>query len=646
MSNKIDKSKFEFVSLDEKIFDAKFEGKPRSFLQDAMVRFVKNKVNVVASVIVFLVIILSIFVPVLSTKDYSSPMISSARYLPPRLPLLEKIGIFDGTIDVVDARVDPTLYILIDENGEDIDSNRLYYPFNDKYPLEYIKKGTLTNSYTMGGRKDPAYIGGTNNFVLQKRLHHIVAYEKNQDLLINNVAINIMEISDEGKIIFYLKPNNLLELLPPGVKDTDQESLDYYIKIGETNESGKSSFSLSSPLDGTLVMIFESTKEQDVVKINSVDITYEDIEEVNHQEGYDLSQWQPKTMATFGGSWLRENARMVQASFKYYKYFDIFADSFDTMASSDYYKMIDDFGVTEDDIIYNDEEDHSKGWKFNIENFPIVEVLRKTTPQVHDGVEYYSYEVIVNGKEASIYDEIPYFIFGTDGKGRDLFAEVWLSLRTSLILGLIVSFINIVIGIIWGSISGYFGGRVDFTMERVVEILSSFPGLTILSILYIKFGGGFTLLLLYLTYSGWIGVAGITRIQFYRYRGREYVLASRTLGANNARLIFKHILPNSLGYITTSVVLSVPAMILTEASLSFLGFGLGEGAVLNLGLFKLSGLSLGILLYNGEQNMTAPGRFYMVMIPAIVIIVIMIAFNLFGNALRDALNPSLRGQEE
>lgn len=86
-------------------------------------------------------------------------------------------------------------------------------------------------------------------------------------------------------------------------------------------------------------------------------------------------------------------------------------------------------------------------------------------------------------------------------------------------------------------------------------------------------------------------------------------------------------------------------MIITEAALSFLGFGLGEGAVLNFGFFQLSGLSLGILLYNGEQNMTAPGRFYLVMIPAAIIIIIMIAFNLFGNALRDAMNPSLRGQE-
>ena len=183
-------------------------------------------------------------------------------------------------------------------------------------------------------------------------------------------------------------------------------------------------------------------------------------------------------------------------------------------------------------------------------------------------------------------------------------------------------------------------------MERFVEVLSSFPGLTVLTILYLKFGAGFMLLLIYLTYSGWIGVAGITRIQFYRYRGREYVLASRTLGASNARLIFKHILPHSIGYIITSVILSVPSMIITEASLSFLGFGLGEGAVLDFGLFKLSGYSLGIILYNGEQNMTAPGRFYLVLIPAIVIIIIMIAFNLFGNALRDAMNPSLRGQEE
>lgn len=111
------------------------------------------------------------------------------------------------------------------------------------------------------------------------------------------------------------------------------------------------------------------------------------------------------------------------------------------------------------------------------------------------------------------------------------------------------------------------------------------------------------------------------------------------------RLIFKHILPNGIGYIITSVILSIPAMIITESALSYLGFGLGEGATLNFGLFELGGLSFGLILFEGQQNMTAPGRFYLVLIPAIILIIIMIAFNLFGNALRDAMNPSLRGQE-
>jgi ABC-type dipeptide/oligopeptide/nickel transport system permease subunit len=343
---------------------------------------------------------------------------------------------------------------------------------------------------------------------------------------------------------------------------------------------------------------------------------------------------------------MRANAVYTVASFTYYKYNDIFANREGTLSNEEYDALLAADPEMAASIIYNDPNDPSQGWRFGDGEYQLINVISTSTPQQGpDGEFYFNYRVTYNGLIAAGYEELPYFIFGTDGKGRDLFAEIWLSLRTSLLLGLIVSAINIFIGVIWGSISGYFGGAVDFGMERFVEVLNSFPGLTVLTILYLKFGAGFVLLLIYLTYSGWVGVARLTRVQFYRYRGREYVLASRTLGAGHMRLIFKHILPNGIGYIITSVALSVPAMIITEAALSFLGFGLGEGAVLDFGLFKLSGLSLGIILYGGEQNMTAPGRFYLVMIPAIIIIIIMIAFNLFGNALRDAMNPSLRGQE-
>jgi oligopeptide transport system permease protein len=644
-NNKIDKNKFEFTSVDEKIFDAKFEGKPRSFLKDAMIRFLKNKINVVATAIVALVILLSLTVPVLTTKDYQSAMIPSSTYLPPRVPFLEKFGIFDGTVKIKDYQVDLNNYELIDESLGDTEDNRLYYPVGSVYPSEFIKEGTLTNKKFVGGIKNEFYIGGTNNIKLDKFKGNIVAYNEKPKDTLTNINISIDSIDNGGKLTVYVKPSNLSSILPPNVSSNDEESFNYYEKLGEITTSGDFSFENNSNVEGEVYFVFRS-ENPDVIRINNVEMSFAG-GEVVYADGYKLSQFATISMKNYGGFWERENAVYTVASFKYYKYNEIYFDYEQTLPSSEYEKLLNNNPGMRESIVYNDPNDHSKGWKFGDGNYLLKEVIRKTAPQEGpNGEQFFSYIVVRNGKLNSQYSELPYFLFGTDGKGRDLFASVWASLRTSLVLGLIVSAINIIIGVIWGSISGYFGGKIDFGMERFVEVLSSFPGLTVLTILYLQYGAGFSLLLLYLTYSGWIGVAGLTRIQFYRYRGREYVLASRTLGASHGRLIFKHILPNSLGYIVTSVVLSVPSMILTEASLSFLGFGLGEGSVLDLGIFKLSGLSLGILLYNGEQNMTVPGRFYMVMIPAIIIIIIMIAFNLFGNALRDAMNPSLRGNEE
>ena len=648
MDKHIDKSQFEFVEVDEKIFDTKFEGKPRSFMKDAMSRFTKNKLNVVATTIVLMVIMLSIFVPILTPKDYTSANSANTKFLPPRIPLLEKLGIFDGTIEVVDYEADLTKYELIDPAKGDVEDNRLYYPkydlFNTFSP-EFIKEGTLVNNVILGGQKVPAYIGGTNDIILSNRTDHLVGFLEMFGFLNATVTVDVNSISDNASVDVMIKPANLATLLPEGVTETNPESLDYYVLLGTITEAGVHDFTNTQSVAGSLILVFHAEDTNGRVSFNSVDIDFA-FDTDRSFSGYEFSQWTSISMDTYGGAWMRANAKYTVASFTYYKYNDIFADREATLSNEEYDLILANTPGMAESIVLNDPNDESKGWTFGDGEFELINVISISAKQQGpDGEEYFSYRVTRNGLIAAGYEELPYFIFGTDGKGRDLFAEVWLSLRTSLLLGLIVSFINIFIGVIWGAVSGYFGGAVDFSMERFVEILSSFPGLTVLTILYLKFGAGFLLLLIYLTYSGWVGVARLTRVQFYRYRGREYVLASRTLGAGHMRLIFKHILPNGIGYIITSVVLSVPAMIITESALSFLGFGLGEGAVLDFGIFKLSGLSLGILLYNGEQNMTAPGRFYLVMIPAVIIIVIMIAFNLFGNALRDAMNPSLRGQE-
>ncbi len=224
-----------------------------------------------------------------------------------------------------------------------------------------------------------------------------------------------------------------------------------------------------------------------------------------------------------------------------------------------------------------------------------------------------------------------------------MFTLMWVATRTPLLIGVIVATINITVGIIFGAISGYYGGTVDIIMQRFSEVIGRVPWLVTLSIFISLFGPGLRTLIFILIFSGWIGVAYVTRTQFYRYKGREYVLASRTLGAKDSRLIFRHILPNGIGTIITSSVLTVPYVIFAESTISYLGFGIGHGQSFNVFGLTFSGVSIGVLLADGRTELL--GKPYLTLWPALLISILMITFNMFGNALRDAFNPALRGSE-
>jgi oligopeptide transport system permease protein len=232
----------------------------------------------------------------------------------------------------------------------------------------------------------------------------------------------------------------------------------------------------------------------------------------------------------------------------------------------------------------------------------------------------------------------PAFLFGTDALGHDILSRLASGARFSLLLSMVVSIINFAIGTIYGAVEGYYGGKLDLVMERIADVLYSVPYMVLFSLLQLRWGeqiGVVGALLLAFVLTGWIGVAGTVRTQFYRYKGQEYVLAARTLGATDFRIIFRHILPNALGTIVTSCVLMVPGVIFTESTLSYLG-------VLNLDSSTLT--SVGTMLSNGQAALsTYP---HAIFFPALFISLMMISFNLFGNGLRDALNPSLRGAEE
>ncbi len=260
----------------------------------------------------------------------------------------------------------------------------------------------------------------------------------------------------------------------------------------------------------------------------------------------------------------------------------------------------------------------------------------------HIRVDYYDYFEFHNGFSAR-------FVFGTNGAGQDIFLRLALGARFSLLLGVGISFINFVIGLIYGAIAGYYGGTADLIMERVTDIISCIPSIIVLTICSVQFTNNTALkdalgisgiyilaFLVAYVYSGWIGVAGTTRMQFYRFKGQEYVLASRTLGAKDRRLIFRHILPNAAGTLVTSSVLMVPGVIFGESSLSYLG-------IVN---FTTSGLcSIGSLLSEGQKAGLATHP-HVLLFPSIVISLLMICFNLFGNGLRDAFNTTLRGSED
>ena len=249
-------------------------------------------------------------------------------------------------------------------------------------------------------------------------------------------------------------------------------------------------------------------------------------------------------------------------------------------------------------------------------------------------IDYYSYYQYKNGHE-------PSYILGTNVMGQDLFTAIAIGARFSIIFAIIISAINLTIGAFYGATQGYYGGWVDMLMDRIADILYDVPFVVVVTLFQFhvapKLGkwGVVVAFLLAFVMTGWIGMAALTRKQFYRFKSQEFVLAARTLGASDGRLMFKHIFPNGLGTIITSCALVIPSTISSETNMTYLGI---------VNLSEVAGTSLGTLLSQGQANMTtAP---HAMLWPSIYFALLMISFNLFGNGLRDAFNPSTRGAED
>ncbi|MGL4654007.1 MAG: ABC transporter permease [Cetobacterium sp.] len=222
-------------------------------------------------------------------------------------------------------------------------------------------------------------------------------------------------------------------------------------------------------------------------------------------------------------------------------------------------------------------------------------------------------------------------LFGTDQLGRDIFVRVMFGARYSLAIAFIASFLNLIIGILYGGISGYFGGKVDMIMMRIVDIIYSIPMTIYVILIMVTFEkGGFLNIVLALALSYWIGMARIVRGEILQLKQQEYVLAARTLGASNRRILFKHLLPNSMSSIIVTLTLQIPSAIFTEAFLSFIGLGITPPAA-SWGTLANDALG-GFRLYP-----------YQLIFPTLAICFTILAFNLLGDGLRDALDPKVRG---
>lgn len=242
---------------------------------------------------------------------------------------------------------------------------------------------------------------------------------------------------------------------------------------------------------------------------------------------------------------------------------------------------------------------------------------------IFDGVE--------NGK--NVYKEKGlddvYYWFGTDTLGRDLWTRTWAGTRVSLIIALVAALGDLIIGVSYGMISGYVGGKTDIVMQRIIEIVNGIPNLVIMTLMVMVLEPGLAAIIIALLMTGWIGMSRMVRGQAMKLKESEYILASKTLGAATPLIVLKDILPNILGQVVVMTMFSIPGAIFAESFLAFVGLGLPQPMP-----------SLGILISEGYKTLTIHP--HMLVVPVVILAILMLSFNILADGLRDAFDPKMK----
>ncbi|MCM1130237.1 MAG: ABC transporter permease [Roseburia sp.] len=626
----ITKDDFKFVQENKAIKDEKFLSKPTTFFKDCLRRFRKNKSSVVGAIVLGILILLAIFLPIFSSSNIDTPS-PSETLLSPKL--------FDSGTGFWDGCENRT-HVVYDLDNEIPANYQPYAVFNvkrDENP-SYIDSA---NKFAKGGylkfvnentNKDTSDLSATKKLLSQETTFTADGNMKatikfgNVDNLSNDelgeyrIYISYKKgLTYSLDLVDYSKNHDGITVdISKALKDAGFDTLNnarfgFELKAGNQKQSYILIESCILSCDDTVSENIRSDFEEISIKDATQSVLYSrDETTLQFPKGYWSCTGQKNIY----------HAAIYYCSFKLDTYAQAYADVTKTVAISELYRWASLGYCT-----YNESVGPSSFKKLS-DKCPINEVYSQETNRIGKVI---SIEANVTRYKELGYDSMPKFLFGTDEQGHDIVKKAFAGLRTSLILGVCTAAFCLFFGLCWGAISGYFGGNVDLAMERFCDILGGIPTIIVLTLAIMHLGNNFGTFVIALCLTGWMGTAARTRTQFYRFKGREYVLASRTLGASDFRLIFRHILPNSLGTIVTGSVLMIPSVIYSEATLAYL----------NLGLQGMH--SFGVMLSDNQKFIeTHPA---LIVFPSVIMALMMISFNLFGNGLRDALNPSLKGSD-